>query len=131
MKFWPFVAAAGILSVIVYGISRTVNASRLIYLIQNASESASQLALLVTVSNNQGTTFTQKNITADVLVNNQVVSNIVDNTSMTIPPYKVTPQAWLLDLPAGQVGQLQLVRIRGSINIDGLSVPLDLNYKFI
>lgn len=130
MKFWPFVAAAGILSVIVYGISRTVNATRLIYLIQNASESSSQLALLVTVSNNQGTTFTQKNVSADVLVNGQVVSQIADNTPMAIPPYKVTPQAWLLDLPAGQP-QLQLVRIRGTINIDGLSVPLDLNYKFI
>jgi hypothetical protein len=130
MKFWPFVAAAGLLSVIVYGISRTVNATRLIYLIQNASESSSQLALLVTVSNNQGTSFTQKNITADVLVNGQVVSQIVDNTPMIIPPYKVTPQGWLLDLPAGQPS-LKLVRIRGTINIDGLSVPLDLNYKFI
>lgn len=131
MKLWPFVAAAGILSVIVYGISRTVNASRLIYLIQNASESPTQLALLVTVSNNQGQTFTQKNISADVLVNNQVVSRIDDSTAMTIQPYKVTPQAWVLDLPAAQVGQMQLVRIRGTVNIDGLPVPLDLNYKFI
>jgi archaellum component FlaF (FlaF/FlaG flagellin family) len=130
MRFWPFIAAAGILSVIVYGISRTVNASRLIYLIQNASESSSQLALLVTVSNNQGITFTQNNVTADVLINGQVVSQITDSTPMTIPPYKVTPQAWMLTLPAS-APQLQLVRIRGTININGLSVPLDLNYKFI
>jgi hypothetical protein len=131
MKFLPFVAITGILTLIVYGISRTINSSRLIYLIQNASESSSQLALLVTVSNNQGQTFTQRNVTADVLVNNQVVSQIADNTETTIAPYKVTPQAWLLNLPAAQVGQLSLVRIRGTVNIDGLTVPLDLNYKFI
>lgn len=131
MKFWPFVAAASIVSLIVYGISRTINASRLIYLIQNASESPSQLALLVTVSNNQGQTFTQKNITADVLVNNQVVSQIIDNSAVSIAPFKVTPQAWVLDLPAAQAGDLQLVRIRGTVNIDGLPIPLDLNYKFI
>jgi hypothetical protein len=131
MKLSSFLAFTGILSLIVYGISRTINSSRLIYLIQNASESSSQLALLVTVSNNQGQTFTQRSVTADVLVNNQVVSQISDDTETTIAPYKVTPQAWLLNLPAGQVGQLQLVRIRGSVNIDGLTVPLDLNYKFI
>jgi hypothetical protein len=131
MKLSSFLAFTGILSLIVYGISRTINSSRLIYLIQNASESSSQLALLVTVSNNQGQTFTQKSVTADVLVNNQVVSQIQDDTETTIAPYKVTPQAWLLNLPAGQLGQLQLVRIRGSVNIDGLTVPLDLNYKFI
>jgi hypothetical protein len=131
MKLSSFLAFTGILSLIVYGISRTINSSRLIYLIQNASESSSQLALLVTVSNNQGQTFTQRSVTADVLVNNQVVSQISDDTETTIAPYKVTPQAWLLNLPAGQVGQLQLVRIRGTVNIDGLTVPLDLNYKFI
>jgi hypothetical protein len=131
MKLSSFLAFTGILSLIVYGISRTINSSRLIYLIQKASESSSQLALLVTVSNNQGQTFTQKSVTADVLVNNQVVSQIQDDTETTIAPYKVTPQAWLLNLPAGQLGQLQLVRIRGSVNIDGLTVPLDLNYKFI
>jgi hypothetical protein len=133
MKLSSFLAFTGIFALIVYGISRTINASRLVYLIQNAAESNSQLALMVTVSNNQEQTFTQRSINADVIVNGRVVSKIVDNSTFAIPGYQVTPQGWVMDLPADQVygGTLQTIKIRGSVNIDGLPVPLDINYKFI
>jgi hypothetical protein len=133
MKFWNFLTITGILTLVVYGISRTVTASRLIYLIQNAQENNSQLALLVTVSNNQGLTFQQKNVNADVIVNGQVVSKIFDQSTTAIQPYQVTPQAWVLSLTPDQIpgGSLQLIRIRGTVDIDGLTTPLDLKYKFI
>jgi hypothetical protein len=133
MKLSSFLAFTGILVLIVYGISRTLTASRLVYLIQNAASNNSQLALMVTVSNNQEQSFTQRSLNADVIVNGKVISQISDSTSFAIPGYQVTPQGWVMDLPADQIsgGTIQNIRIRGSVNIDGLPMPLDLNYKFI
>lgn len=133
MRLLPFLTITGLFGLIVYGISRTVNASRLVYLIQQAAESSSQLAILVTVSNNQDIEFTQKQLTADILVNGKVVSNISDQDSVTIAPNQVTPQGWVFDLPADQVagGTLKLVRVRGQVTVDNIRMPLDLKYKFI
>lgn len=133
MRLLPFLTISGLLGLIIYGISRTVNASRLVYLIQQAAESSSQLAILVIVSNDQDIDFTQKQLTADILVNGKVVGNIQDQDAVIIAANEITPQGWVLDLPADQVagGTLQLVRVRGQVTVDNIRMPLDLKYKFI
>lgn len=130
MKLVQFLTLTGILGLLAYGISKSIFASRLNYLIQNAVVSGDQLALLVTVSNPAENNFTQKYLTGDVLVNGTKVSTVTNSNQFNLPAGQAYPMAWLVQLPAG-TGNVQQVQIKGSVVVDNFNVPINLKYKFI
>lgn len=131
MKLFPFLTLTGILSFIAYGISRTLFASRLQYIIQGAQVNADQLGLLVTVTNPEAESFTQKNLVADVLINGKKVSTISNDQILSIPSMEVTPQGWLVQLDQNAPADIKIIQLRGQVQIDNLVTPLDMKFKFI
>jgi hypothetical protein len=133
VRLIPFLTLTGILTLIFYGVSRTVTASRLVYLIDNAAFQGNQLAVLITAFNTQGVPLTQKSITAQVLVNNIPVSTIADTDETILSPGVTTPQGYVMDIPAGALaGQdVRLIQVRGVVTVDNIATPLNLKYKFI
>lgn len=130
MKLFSFITLAGILTAVVYGVSKTIYISRLAYLIQTARVESSQLGVLVTVSNPLQESFTQNSISADLIVNGKTVSRIEDSTPLPLAGGSMNKQGWIINLPGG-VSPLQLVQIKGTVKINNLSMPLNLRYKFL
>lgn len=87
--------------------------------------------MLVSISNPDDVSFTQQSITADVLLNGKKVSSISNDQQLDIPGNTITPQGWVVDLPAGTGADVQLIQLKGTVQIGSRNTPLDLKYRLI
>jgi hypothetical protein len=133
MRLFPLLLYTGLVGLLVYGASKTMNIARLNYLLQTVKLDATQMAMLIVIANPFTEEFSQDSINADVYVNGNLVSHIQDATPIKISAGALTPQGWLIPLDKSKycADGLKLVRVAGYVTVSGVETTLDIRYKLI
>jgi hypothetical protein len=129
----PLLGLIGMMSYMAYQISKKSNAGGLTFILHSAVYRASQLGILIIVDNPFNQTFTQNKIQGTVFINGINVGTISNMVPFSIDASTYTRQGFIINVSAANLCNATgtQVRVLGTVDLDNITMPIDVKYKLL